>query len=48
MENQKLICHVIIYIYHVAIDLKQRFIDMKVSNSAIQVKNKDAIKSKVT
>lgn len=34
-----------IYFYNLAIDLKQRFIDLKVTVSSIQIKNPDCIKN---
>lgn len=43
MVNQRLICHVKFFII-LAIDLKQKFIDLKITNAAIQIKNSNCIK----
>jgi hypothetical protein len=43
MVNQKLTCHVN-FVLVIAIDLKQKFIDLKIANAAIQIKNPNCIK----
>lgn len=43
MVSQKLTCHVN-FVLVVAIDLKQKFIDLKIANAAIQIKNSNCIK----
>lgn len=43
MVNLKLTCHVN-FVLVIAIDLKQKFIDLKIANAAIQIKNPNCIK----